>query len=122
MAHGEITHVELPSDDVDRAEAFYEGLFGWDVKGSAEHPDYRMFRSGPGDMSGTIGRRGVTAPAGGPRLYVTVDSVEDALAKVADLGGNVVVARTGLPGGAGWYAAIEDSEGNEIGLWEAVPA
>ena len=26
---GEVVHVEFPSEDVDRAQAFWSGLFGW---------------------------------------------------------------------------------------------
>ncbi len=118
MAHGEITHLELPSDDPGRAKAFYEGLFGWEIKSPPDHPTYQMFRSGPGDMGGTIGLRGETAPLE-PRIYITVDSLDEALAKVDGLGGSIVVGRTEVPG-VGWYAAINDSEGNEIGLWEAL--
>ena len=121
MAHGEITRLELPSDEPGRAKTFYEGLFGWHIKSPPDHPTYQMFQSGPGDMGGTIGLRGETAPSGGPRIYVTVDSLVEALAKVEGLGGSIVIDRTEVPG-RGWYAAINDSEGNEIGLWEALPA
>lgn len=121
MAHGEITHLELPSDDVERAKEFYATLFGWQTRSAASMPNYEMFRSGPGDMGGTIGLRGETAPVRGPRIYVTVDSVADALAKVEGLGGSIVIERTEVPG-RGWYAAINDSEGSEIGLWETLPA
>jgi hypothetical protein len=121
MTQGEITHLELPSDDIERAKAFYAGLFGWQIKSSSEYPDYAMFQSGPGDMGGAIGLRGETAPGGGPRIYMTVDSVADTLARVEGLGGSIVVQRTEVPG-VGWYAAINDSEGNEIGIWEALPA
>lgn len=121
MAHGEITHVELPSDDVQRAKDFYAALFGWQVRSVDGMPDYELFQSGPGDMGGAIGLRGQTAPSRGPRIYVTVDSVADTLAKVERLGGSIVVDRAEVPG-MGWYAAINDSEGNEIGLWEALPA
>ncbi len=120
MAHGEITHLELPSDDPERAKAFYEGMFGWPIKSPPGHPTYQMFHAGPGDMGGTIGLRGKNAP-GKPRIYVTVDSVAEALAKVESLGGSIVIGKTEVPG-MGWYAAINDSEGSEIGIWEALPA
>ena len=120
MAHGEITHLELPSDDPARARAFYEGMFGWAIQSPPGHPTYQMFQSGPGDMGGTIGLRDETAPKQ-PRIYVTVDSVDEALAKVEGLGGSVAVGKTEVPG-MGWYAAILDSEGSEIGIWEAASA
>ncbi len=119
MAHGQITHIDLPSDDLARAKAFYAELFGWKIAQVPEFPDYEMFQSGPGDMGGGIGVRGETAPDK-PRVYITVDSIEEALIKVERLGGNVVVEKTQVPG-MGWYAAINDSEGSEIGIWEGLP-
>ena len=40
MANGEITHVELPSDDLDRAQRFYSELFGWEMQEAPEMPDW----------------------------------------------------------------------------------
>ena len=119
MALGEIAHIDIPSDDLGRAKTFYSELFGWRIQGMPEFPDYEMFRSGPGDLGGGIGLRGKTAP-NQPRVYVTVGSIEATLAKVEGLGGSVVVEKTEVPG-MGSYAAIKDSEGSEIGIWEALP-
>ena len=47
-------------------------------------------------------------------------STEQLMAKVEELGGSVVVEKTEVPG-MGWYAAVNDSEGSEIGLWESLP-
>jgi predicted enzyme related to lactoylglutathione lyase len=49
--------------------------------------------------------------------YVTVDSIDGAVAKATELGGEVVTPRTEVPG-MGWYGVVRDSEGGEIGLWE----
>ncbi len=46
-----------------------------------------------------------------------MESLDEALAKVPELGGSITVAKTDF--GGGWYAAITDSEGSEIGIWEA---
>ncbi len=120
VAHGEITHIELPSDDLERAKSFYQALFGWAIGSMPEFPNYGLFRTGQDGVGGAIGLRGETAPTK-PRIYFTVDSIEAALAKVESLGGSIVVEKTDVPG-MGWYAAINDSEGSEIGLWEAPPA
>lgn len=119
MAHGHITHIDIPADDLERAKRFYAGLFGWQIAGTPEFPDYEMFQSGPQGVGGGIGLRGETAPQK-PRVYVTVDSLDDALARVEGLGGSIVVEKTEVPG-MGWYAAVHDSEGSEIGLWEGLP-
>ena len=45
---GEIVHIEFPSEDADRAQRFWNGLFGWEF-GDSGMPgmDYRMARTGP---------------------------------------------------------------------------
>ncbi len=75
-----------------------------------------MFRAGPGEVGGANGQRGEMAQ---PTMiqYVTVGSIDDVAAKAGDLGGEVVAARTEVPG-MGWYGVLRDSEGSEIGLWE----
>ena len=121
MAHGQITHIEFPADDTDRAQAFYKGLFGWDFQGWEGAPGYFLFNAGPIDSSGgAIGQRG-TATGEKLRVYVTVNSIDDTLAKVAELGGKVTTPKAEIPG-QGWYAVIEDSEGSEVGLYENLPA
>ena len=44
---GEIVHIEFPSEDADRAQRFWSGLFGWEF-GDSGMPgmDYRMARTG----------------------------------------------------------------------------
>jgi predicted enzyme related to lactoylglutathione lyase len=115
MAHGQIAHIEFPSDDLGRARTFYEGVFGWQLSAPPGFPDYETFESsgGPG---GGIGLRGKTAPQA-VRVYVSVDSIDDALVRVQELGGSIVVEKTEVPG-MGSYAAVIDTEGSEIGLWE----
>ena len=119
MAHGDIVHIDLPSDDLDRAKAFYEGVFGWQIGSVEGFPDFEMFQTGQETVGGGIGLRGKTAPDK-PRVYVEVDSIDDALARVSQHGGGIVVPKTDVPG-MGWYAAVTDSEGSEIGLWQNPP-
>ena len=120
MAHGELTHIDIPADDLERAVRFYRELFGFDIAEIDGFPDYPMFESGPADTGGGIGIRGVTAPDK-LRVYYLVDSIDAAVPKVQALGGSVVIDKAEVPG-HGWYAAVTDSEGNEIGLWERLPA
>lgn len=116
MAHGQITHIEFPADDTERARRFYSELFGWQFREMGERSGYFLFNVGTAEVGGAIGRRGENT---GQRLqaYVEVDSIDDILARVAGLGGAVREGRTDIPG-QGWYAVVSDSEGNEIGLFE----
>jgi predicted enzyme related to lactoylglutathione lyase len=115
---GQITHVDIPADDIQRAKRFYAAVAGWEIGPVEGFPDYEMFRTGE-KSGGGIGLRGRTAPAR-IRLYVTVDRLEDALAAVEANGGTVAEPPTEIPG-MGRYAAVNDPEGNEIGLWETGP-
>ena len=115
MAHGEVDYFELPYDDEERAATFYRSLFGWGIRTREDMPGHLPFRTASDGIGGALGLRGVAGPSQ-PRLYVQVESLDEALAKLDALGGSVVVERAEFGGGA--YAAITDSEGNEIGIWE----
>lgn len=39
----------------------------------------------------------------------------------AALGGKIVEPKTDIPG-QGWYAVIDDTEGNQLGLYENLPS
>jgi predicted enzyme related to lactoylglutathione lyase len=75
-----------------------------------------MFRTGEASGGG-LGKRGETVGTV-IRDYITIDRLEDAIAAAEANGGQgVVTPPTDIPG-MGRFAAIRDSEGNEIGLWE----
>ena len=58
--------------------------------------------------------------ATGPVLVMEVGSVEDALARAQAAGGEVVRPKTEVPG-MGWYAYVDDTQGNVVGMWESMP-
>ncbi len=112
---GEVVHVEIPSEDPDRAQRFWGGLFGWSFQGSGMPGiDYRMAQ--------TSERAGAAVyPAenrsGHPNFYFDTDDIEVSLVKVRELGGQAG-DRSPVPG-HGWFAACRDSEGNVFHLWQA---
>lgn len=115
MAHGDITHIDIPADDIQRATAFYSELFGWGIAAPPGFEGYPMWRA-PNGISGG----GITAREGilqVPRSYVEVDSIDDTLTRVAELGGRTVLEKSEISP-TSWWAAFEDSEGNQIGLYE----
>lgn len=114
--HGEFSHIEFPADDVERAKAFYGAVFGWSFESMDGFENYYLYTAGPGELGGGIGKRGENAPAT-VRNYIGVADVDDALAKVTANGGTIVVPKTDI--GFGWYAAVTDTEGNEIGLYRS---
>jgi uncharacterized protein len=116
MAHGEYSHIEIPYDDQSRVKRFYEGVFGWQLGEMDGFPGYLVYRAGPGNLGGGIGKRGESAGTT-IRNYITVDSIDDAVKKVEQLGGTITTPKAAI-GDMGWYAAGTDSEGNELALFE----
>lgn len=117
MAHGDITHLDIPYDDLDRATSFYSGVFGWSIEAPPGFEDYPMWQA-PNQISGG----GFTSRDSGLSQilnYVEVDSIDEALERVTSLGGRVTKPRTPISD-TSWYAVFEDTEGNEMGLYEGV--
>ena len=115
MAKGTITHVEFPADDVERAKRFYSAVAGWQLGETEGFPGYFMFRSEEGHGGG-LGKRGESVGSV-IRVYITVDNVDEGVRTAEANGGSVVSPVQEIPGMGRW-AAVKDSEGNEIGLWE----
>jgi uncharacterized protein len=119
MAHGQINHIEFPADDPERAMRFYRAVAGWEFSAMEGMPDYWVFRYAEG-FGGGLGRRGVTTGQV-VRDYIEVDSIEAALEAATANGGTVTEAKTEIPG-MGWYAVVNDPEGNEVGLFQGPAA
>jgi hypothetical protein len=115
MPRGEITHVEIPADDIERAKAFYAAVAGWEISETEGFADYHMFRTAE-QAGGAIGKRGENVGTT-IRIYITVDRLEDAVAAAEANGGSTTVPPVDVPG-MGRYAAVRDTEGNEVGLWQ----
>lgn len=119
MPKGEITHVEFPADDPERAKRFYAAVAGWEFGEMPEMPGYYLFRT-EDRHGGAIGKRGETI-ARQLRLYITVDSLEEGCAAAEATGGTVIEQPTEIGAGMGRFAVVRDPEGTEVGLWESPP-
>jgi hypothetical protein len=93
-------------------------VFGWEFRQAEGFDNYLLYTAGPGELGGGIGLRGSTAPDA-VRNYIDVDSVDASVDLVTANGGTVVTPKTDI--GFGWYAAVTDTEGNEIGLYQSKP-
>jgi hypothetical protein len=110
-----VVHVEIPADDVGRAQKFYSELFGWEIK-QLPGMDYWLFtmdRVKP--MGGGMMKR--HHPGQTITNYFDVSSVDDFSAKVERLAGKVIVRKTAVPQ-MGYFAVCLDTENNAFGLWE----
>jgi predicted enzyme related to lactoylglutathione lyase len=121
---GRVVHFEIPYDDGDRAQRFYKDAFDWQLQ-SMPGMGYVLVTSGPtGDEGpsepgfingGMLSRQ--DAPTRGPLVVVDVESIEDTLRRIGELGGETVVGRQPV-GDMGFSAYVKDTEGNVVGLWE----
>ena len=117
--HGEYNHIEIPYDDEERAKRFYAGVFGWEFSQMEGFDGYDLFRSGPAELGGGLGKRNESAGAT-TRTYILVDSIDEAVKKVEELGGTITEPKAEIPG-QGWFAIGTDSEGNQLSLYEERP-
>ena len=124
---GKVVHFEIPTDDLDRAKAFYAEVFGWkldtmqmpgggDYTGATTTPvDDTMTPTEPGSINGALVDRGEGNSA--PVVTIDVEDIDAALQQISAAGGSTVTPRTTIPG-MGAFAYFKDSEGNVTGLWE----
>jgi predicted enzyme related to lactoylglutathione lyase len=114
-----IVHFEIPADDVERAKAFYGGLFGWEFSTPRGFPDYWTFLTGDPETDAGGGLMARQSPDQvGLITYFGVESIDDTTARVRELGGTVVVPKQEVPG-MGWLATYLDPEGNLFAVWQS---
>ena len=109
---GNVVHYEISATDVDRAQRFWSGVFGWEFGASVmPEGEYRMAR-----VTEQSGAALTAGEPGHPNVYLDVDDIEASLAKVRELGGEGGEKQP-VPQ-MGWFAACKDSEGNAFSLWQ----
>ena len=115
MAHGDITHIDIPVSDMAAATAFYSRLFGWNIAELPGFEGYPMWQAPNGISGGGLAPRddGFTQP----RSYVEVDSIDETIAAAKEAGGTVLMEKMPITDTSAW-AVIGDLDGNSIGLFE----
>jgi predicted enzyme related to lactoylglutathione lyase len=119
-----VFHFEIPVTDLDRAIAFYEDVFGYQLtREDVDGYDMAFFpRAGdaPG-ASGALAKGDVYRPShDGPVIYFDVPDIDAVIARAEARGAKVLYAKKDI-GEAGFVAEIEDSEGNRIALSQVKP-
>ena len=111
-------HVELMSNDVGKAKAFYGKLFDWTLEDMPMGDmTYTMVRVGEGTGGGMMKNPIPGAPSAW-MAYVLVDDVKAATAKAKSLGASVMKDVTEIMD-AGAFSIITDPTGAHLGLWQA---
>lgn len=111
---------EIPTADLDRAQAFYETVLGVslsrkDLGGGAA----AVFPHGGSPNAGgaLIAQEDCEPHVQGSVVYLSVADLVPVLDRANRHGGDTIVPRTALPNGMGWFAQFRDCEGNRVGLW-----
>jgi predicted enzyme related to lactoylglutathione lyase len=111
------THFEVPVDDPDRAEKFYTDAFGWTFNRFPGAPQYYgLATTGEDSQLGINGALYQRGEMNETTLTMSVESIEDAEAKILAAGGTLVTPKAAVPG-VGWFAQYKDTEGNTIGTF-----
>ena len=123
-----VNHFEIPADNLSRAKNFYNEVFGWEIRDAGmPDGDYQMVETvATGDdympkEVGAINGGMMTRQAAEekPLIVITVGDIRQRLLDIEAQGGKVVMSVVPV-GDFGLYARFEDTEGNVMGLWEAL--
>jgi predicted enzyme related to lactoylglutathione lyase len=111
-------HVELATNDIDKAKSFYRSLFDWklndmDMGGGMT---YTMIDVGEGTGGGMLKHPMGNAPSAW-LAYVNVDDITAATAKAKSLGATIFREVTEVAN-AGSFSIILDPTGAMLGLWQ----
>ena len=109
---GGVSYLAIPATDVARSAAFYQAVFGWELRGDPGQPS---FSDGTGHVIGHW--RTDLEPAGeaGVRPYVYVTELAAALERARAQGAEVLAEP--YAEGSLTIAVVRDPGGSAIGIW-----
>lgn len=113
-----VVHFEIVGNDIQRLQAFYHDAFDWEIgpPNPSVGPSYAMvYPRAEGTINGGIGATTATQHDGHVTFYIGVPNIDTALARIAELGGAVVLPPEPALGGPK-FALFKDPEGHLIGL------
>lgn len=118
-----ISWFEIPTTDIDRAQKFYEAIFGITMM-PMDMPNIKMRMFPLDDMMTQVG--GALVDSGGfhkasatdgPLIYLNANpDVQAILDKVVAAGGSIMLPKTEISPEYGFMGIFMDTEGNRIGL------
>ncbi len=112
-----ISWFEIPTADFERAIQFYNAILGVNLVGvEAGLIKMATFPAENGVSGALVYHENYVPSFNGTTVYLTiVVDISLTLAKVEELGGQVVIPKTALHTG-GFFAQFTDLEGNRVGL------
>lgn len=113
-----LRHFAINADDVPRARAFYEGVFGWTFTPWGPPGFYQTRSAGNGLMGALQGRRGIGGQVmPGMEITFGVGDIEATVAAIEAAGGKVLMPPFHIET-VGHLIFFADTEGNVAGAMQ----
>ena len=118
MTPNPVTYFEIPVTNMGRAIEFYEAVFTVALERvQIDGHDMALFAFDEKHqgISGALAKGESYVPSrGGPRVYFSVQSIDQTLTRIRSLGAEIAYPKTLV--GNFWIAEFIDSEGNQIAI------
>ena len=115
-----INWFEIPTIDFDRAVRFYSEIYAFDMPTSKMGDvkmGFFMHEQGVGTGGAIVSGDGNKPSEYGSKLYLNGGAdLLTVLDRVTDAGGSIIMGKTLISEDIGYFAIIDDSEGNRINL------
>ena len=110
-----VVHFEILGKDCEALQQYYRDLFDWNITQAS--PDFPYGLVSVEEQGEGIGGGVGSSMDGSPQamFYVQVDDIHAAIDRAAELGGEIAMPVTVIPGMV-VFAHFKDIEGNLIGL------
>jgi len=111
-----VIRFEIPAEKPERAVEFYKKAFDWKIEKWQGPVQYFLIDTGNSE-AGINGAIHENTNFKTTVNIVSVPSIDEALKRVIEAGGKVIMTKGAVPGG-GYIAYALDTEGNAFGIFE----
>ena len=112
--HGHVSYLEIPASDPEQSAAFYEAVFGWEIRRRDDGD--RSFDDRSGHLIGRWKKGRAVANEPGLVPFIYVDRIDEIVERIRRQGGTIV--REPYPEGNLKVATFRDPAGNFMGIWQ----
>lgn len=111
---------EIPVSDFDRAKAFYSAIYEFEMpemQMGENRMGFFLYEQGNGVGAAIVQGNDYEPCTKGSKIYLNGGSdLNTVLNRVEGAGGTIVLAKTEIAPGMGFYATFLDTEGNAVSL------